>query len=173
MAFQDTKAIAVGARRTICDYLLTTYAALAVVVMPASQPATYACAVNFWRRMISGMRSIGNSLARAAKMRRTLPQGLATCGILFILVAFISRGDAALVDLVVRVRGAIEAQVIYTSVMLSAPTTAPAGARSMWLGYTGAGMHSVTDISLAVEGSVRAKSTLIVTANGTTRPKYR
>eukprot|EP00965_Chrysotila_dentata_P053352 1770515-Pleurochrysis_carterae.AAC.1 len=34
-------------------------------------------------------------------------------------------------------------------------------------------MHCVTDIALAVKGSVRANFTLIVTANGTTRPKYR
>eukprot|EP00965_Chrysotila_dentata_P061338 2032282-Pleurochrysis_carterae.AAC.1 len=43
----------------------------------------------------------------------------------------------------------------------------------MWLGDTGAGMHCVTDISMAVAGSVHANSTLIVTANGTTRPKHR
>eukprot|EP00965_Chrysotila_dentata_P079971 2637770-Pleurochrysis_carterae.AAC.1 len=43
----------------------------------------------------------------------------------------------------------------------------------MWLGDTGAGMHCVTDIDLAVKESVRTNSTLIVTANGTTRPKYR
>eukprot|EP00965_Chrysotila_dentata_P053158 1764040-Pleurochrysis_carterae.AAC.1 len=34
-------------------------------------------------------------------------------------------------------------------------------------------MHCVTDISMAVAGSVHANSTLIITANGTTRPKHR
>eukprot|EP00965_Chrysotila_dentata_P004466 145407-Pleurochrysis_carterae.AAC.1 len=43
----------------------------------------------------------------------------------------------------------------------------------MWLGDTGAGMHCVTDIRMTVAGSVHANNTLIITANGTTRPKYR
>eukprot|EP00965_Chrysotila_dentata_P090154 2975900-Pleurochrysis_carterae.AAC.1 len=43
----------------------------------------------------------------------------------------------------------------------------------MWLGDTGAGMHCVTNTALAVKGSLRPNSTIIVTANGTTTPKYR
>eukprot|EP00965_Chrysotila_dentata_P062702 2077819-Pleurochrysis_carterae.AAC.1 len=43
----------------------------------------------------------------------------------------------------------------------------------MWLGDTGARMHCVTDVALAVKGSMQNNSTLIVIANGTTRPKYR
>eukprot|EP00965_Chrysotila_dentata_P237405 6201891-Pleurochrysis_carterae.AAC.1 len=38
----------------------------------------------------------------------------------------------------------------------------------MWLGDTGAGMHCTTDTSLAVKGSLRTNTTVIVTANGTT-----
>eukprot|EP00965_Chrysotila_dentata_P049136 1629757-Pleurochrysis_carterae.AAC.1 len=34
-------------------------------------------------------------------------------------------------------------------------------------------MHCVTNTALAVKGSLRCNSTLIVTANGTTTPKYR
>eukprot|EP00965_Chrysotila_dentata_P248782 6208536-Pleurochrysis_carterae.AAC.1 len=43
----------------------------------------------------------------------------------------------------------------------------------MWLGDTGAGMHCVTNVSLAMKGSLRPNNTLIVTANGTTTSKYR
>eukprot|EP00965_Chrysotila_dentata_P083890 2768552-Pleurochrysis_carterae.AAC.1 len=34
-------------------------------------------------------------------------------------------------------------------------------------------MHCVTNVAMAVAGGVRTNNTLIVTANGTTRPKYR
>eukprot|EP00965_Chrysotila_dentata_P091466 3020505-Pleurochrysis_carterae.AAC.1 len=34
-------------------------------------------------------------------------------------------------------------------------------------------MHCITDTSLAVKGSLRTNTTVIVTANDTTRPKYR
>eukprot|EP00965_Chrysotila_dentata_P033021 1100186-Pleurochrysis_carterae.AAC.1 len=50
---------------------------------------------------------------------------------------------------------------------------AAASAKTMWFGDTGAGMHCVTHSSLAVKGSLRPNSALIVTANGTTTPKYR
>eukprot|EP00965_Chrysotila_dentata_P186025 6141849-Pleurochrysis_carterae.AAC.2 len=50
---------------------------------------------------------------------------------------------------------------------------AASGAKTMWLSDTGAGMHCVTNTALAVKGSLRHNSTLIVTANGTTTPKYR
>eukprot|EP00965_Chrysotila_dentata_P249641 6208997-Pleurochrysis_carterae.AAC.1 len=53
------------------------------------------------------------------------------------------------------------------------PTMAASGAKTMWLGETGAGMHCVTNISRAVKVILRPNSTLIVTANGTTTPKYR
>eukprot|EP00965_Chrysotila_dentata_P184007 6075742-Pleurochrysis_carterae.AAC.1 len=47
------------------------------------------------------------------------------------------------------------------------------GAKAMWLGDTGAGMHCITDTSLAVKGSLRTNTTVIGTANGTTTPRYR
>eukprot|EP00965_Chrysotila_dentata_P125947 4162811-Pleurochrysis_carterae.AAC.1 len=47
------------------------------------------------------------------------------------------------------------------------------GAKTMWLGDTGAGMHCATYTSLAVKGSLRTNTTVIVTANGKTTPKYR
>eukprot|EP00965_Chrysotila_dentata_P091606 3024507-Pleurochrysis_carterae.AAC.1 len=67
------------------------------------------------------------------------------------------------------------AQQAYSIAMQSLPAgvALSANAKSMWLGDTGAGMHCVTDVPMAVAGSVHANSTLIVTANGTTRPKYR
>eukprot|EP00965_Chrysotila_dentata_P004560 148314-Pleurochrysis_carterae.AAC.1 len=57
--------------------------------------------------------------------------------------------------------------------MLSMPAHAASGAKAMWLGDTGAGMHCVTSATLAVKGSLRTNSTLIMTANGTTTPKFR
>eukprot|EP00965_Chrysotila_dentata_P088977 2937435-Pleurochrysis_carterae.AAC.1 len=57
--------------------------------------------------------------------------------------------------------------------MQALPTMAAMDARTMWLGDTGAGMHCITDASLAVKGSLRTNTTVIVTANGTTTPKCR
>eukprot|EP00965_Chrysotila_dentata_P125470 4148331-Pleurochrysis_carterae.AAC.8 len=57
--------------------------------------------------------------------------------------------------------------------MQSKLAVAASGAKTMWLGDTGAGMHCVTNILLAVKGSLRPNSTLILTTNGTTTPKYR
>eukprot|EP00965_Chrysotila_dentata_P139107 4600166-Pleurochrysis_carterae.AAC.1 len=53
------------------------------------------------------------------------------------------------------------------------PAMAATGAKTMWLGDTAAGMHCVTKTALGVKGSLRHNSTLIVTVNGTTTPKYR
>eukprot|EP00965_Chrysotila_dentata_P095906 3169476-Pleurochrysis_carterae.AAC.1 len=76
-------------------------------------------------------------------------------------MAFITRGDAAFNDHFAHVRGETETQAIFTSIMQSMPTLAASGAKTMWLGDTGAGMHCATNISLAVEGSLRPNSTLI------------
>eukprot|EP00965_Chrysotila_dentata_P034569 1151193-Pleurochrysis_carterae.AAC.1 len=43
MASAEAKAIATGVRRAMCDYPLSTYAALASVILVASQPSTHAC----------------------------------------------------------------------------------------------------------------------------------
>eukprot|EP00965_Chrysotila_dentata_P216138 6189197-Pleurochrysis_carterae.AAC.1 len=48
-----------------------------------------------------------------------------------------------------------------------------AGSKATWIDDAFAGMHCVTDVSLAITGSVRTNNTIIVTANGTTKPKYR
>eukprot|EP00965_Chrysotila_dentata_P254088 6211755-Pleurochrysis_carterae.AAC.4 len=95
------------------------------------------------------------------------------CSLLFVITAFITRGDAAFNDHVAHLRGKAETQAIYASAMQAMPTMAAIGAESMWLGDTGAGMHCITDASLAVKGSLRTNTTVIVTANGTTTPKYR
>eukprot|EP00965_Chrysotila_dentata_P172437 5690216-Pleurochrysis_carterae.AAC.1 len=108
-----------------------------------------------------------------AELRHHMPHGLAMCSVLFILMALITRGDAVLNDRFANVRSEAEAQEIFTLVMLSTPAFAASGANTMGLGDTGAGMHCVTSKSLAVEGSLRPNSTIIVTANGTTAPKYR
>eukprot|EP00965_Chrysotila_dentata_P051354 1703154-Pleurochrysis_carterae.AAC.1 len=88
-------------------------------------------------------------------------------------MALITRGDVAFNDHFAHVRGKTEMQAIFTAVKQSMPAMAASGAKTMWLGDTGAGMHCVTNTVLAVKGSRRPNSTLIVTANGTTTPKYR
>eukprot|EP00965_Chrysotila_dentata_P130722 4321969-Pleurochrysis_carterae.AAC.1 len=55
-----------------------------------------------------GIRSIKNGLARTVETRRNLPPGVATCRLLFLVVAFLSYGDAALADRVANVRTAHE-----------------------------------------------------------------
>eukprot|EP00965_Chrysotila_dentata_P155762 5147412-Pleurochrysis_carterae.AAC.1 len=117
----------------------------------------------------------GQATARMAELRHHMPHRLAMlCSVLFILMALITRGDAVFNDCFANVRSEAEAQEIFTPVMLSTPAFAASGAKTMWLGDTGAaGMHCVTNKSLAVEGSLRPNSTIIVTANGTTTPKYR
>eukprot|EP00965_Chrysotila_dentata_P034021 1132884-Pleurochrysis_carterae.AAC.3 len=88
-------------------------------------------------------------------------------------MAFITRGDAAFNDRFANVRSEAEAQEIFAAVKLSMPAFAASGAKARWLGDTGAGMQCITSTSLAVKGSLRPNSTLIVTANGTTTPKFR
>eukprot|EP00965_Chrysotila_dentata_P001254 40872-Pleurochrysis_carterae.AAC.1 len=86
-------------------------------------------------------------------------------------MALITRGDAAFNDHFVHVRGEAETQAIFTLVLQSMPAMAASGAKTMWLGDTGAGMHCV--INTSREGEPMPQHTLIVTANGTTTPKYR
>eukprot|EP00965_Chrysotila_dentata_P160034 5284611-Pleurochrysis_carterae.AAC.1 len=66
-------------------------------------------------------------------------------------MALITRGDAAFNDRFANVQSEAEAQEIFTSVMLSMPAFAASGAKAMWLGNTGAGMHYITSTSLAVK----------------------
>eukprot|EP00965_Chrysotila_dentata_P057572 1909678-Pleurochrysis_carterae.AAC.1 len=87
-------------------------------------------------------------------------------------MAAISRGDAPFANRFANLRDATQAQAIHAAVMLSMPAMTAAGAES-WGHSSGAGMHCVTSASMAVAGTLRSNTTLIVTANGTTRPKHR
>eukprot|EP00965_Chrysotila_dentata_P200237 6179875-Pleurochrysis_carterae.AAC.1 len=55
--------------------------------------------------MREGAQAIGRSFARASEARRNLPHGLATCGVLLVLIAFINYGDAAFSNHIVRTKG--------------------------------------------------------------------
>eukprot|EP00965_Chrysotila_dentata_P115125 3806160-Pleurochrysis_carterae.AAC.4 len=79
-------------------------------------------------------------------------------------MAFISYDDAVFTDNFVRNRGASKSQSIYATAMQSMPSgSMPTCAKAMWLGGVGAEMHCFTDVAMAVKGSVRANTTLIVT----------
>eukprot|EP00965_Chrysotila_dentata_P132848 4392676-Pleurochrysis_carterae.AAC.1 len=173
MASAEAKAPATGARHAMCDYPLSTYATLASVISVASQPLTHACVARAFQQMMTRFSNIRNGLAPTMEARRNLPPGVATCGLLFLIVAFLSYGDAALADRVANVCTAYETQTAHTVIMQSMPATAPPCAKSMWQGDTGAGMHCVTSVFLAIAGSLRENTTMIVTANGTKRPKHR
>eukprot|EP00965_Chrysotila_dentata_P152374 5035854-Pleurochrysis_carterae.AAC.1 len=95
------------------------------------------------------------------------------CSILFVITALITRGDAAFNDHITHLRGKAEIQATCASAMQAMPTMGAMGAKTMRLGDTGAGMHCIADTSLALKGSLRTNTTIIVTANGTTTPKYR
>eukprot|EP00965_Chrysotila_dentata_P039081 1299627-Pleurochrysis_carterae.AAC.1 len=60
-------------------------------------------------------------------MRHHAPHGLVTCSILFVLMALVTRGDAAIDDHFAHVRGETETQAIFTSVMQSMPAMAASG----------------------------------------------
>eukprot|EP00965_Chrysotila_dentata_P094177 3113574-Pleurochrysis_carterae.AAC.1 len=129
---------------------------------------------NAWRSAIDGAYTLGKGLAHMAQMRRNIPHGVAACSVLLAIMALISYGDAAVADRFASVSDEQVAQQVYSTAMQSLPAgAAPINAKSKWLGDTGARMHCITDVRMAVAGSVHANSTLIVTANGTTRPKYR
>eukprot|EP00965_Chrysotila_dentata_P101711 3358061-Pleurochrysis_carterae.AAC.1 len=99
-----------------------------------------------------------------------MPHGLTLCSLLFVLVALITCGDAALNNHVVHVRGSAETRAIYTAVMQSMPAMATIGAKSMWLGDTRAGMHCITDAAIAVKGSLRPNTTLMSQPTAQLRP---
>eukprot|EP00965_Chrysotila_dentata_P251277 6209959-Pleurochrysis_carterae.AAC.1 len=123
---------------------------MAIVVITSSQPSTYARIGDAYLTSIKeGVSALRSGLARAAEMRHHAPHGLAMCSVLFVIMALVTRGDAAIDGHFVHVRGKTETQAIFTSVMQSMPTMAASGARTMWLGDTVAGMHCVTNVSLA------------------------
>eukprot|EP00965_Chrysotila_dentata_P001740 58311-Pleurochrysis_carterae.AAC.2 len=69
---------------------------MAVVVIMASQPSTYARISGAYHAVTDGLHALGRGLAHVAEVRRHLPHGFAMCSALFILMALITRGDAAL-----------------------------------------------------------------------------
>eukprot|EP00965_Chrysotila_dentata_P013703 453670-Pleurochrysis_carterae.AAC.1 len=79
----------------ICDHPLLSYTVIATVILLSAQPTTHACLANLWRTVWEGAQAIGRGIGRAAEARRSLPHGLATCGMLLVLMAFINYGDAA------------------------------------------------------------------------------
>eukprot|EP00965_Chrysotila_dentata_P130975 4329909-Pleurochrysis_carterae.AAC.1 len=69
---------------------------MAAVILLSSQSSTHTRATHLWHAVQDGIQAIGRRIARAAEARRNLPQGMATCGMLLALMAFINYGDAAL-----------------------------------------------------------------------------
>eukprot|EP00965_Chrysotila_dentata_P165345 5459653-Pleurochrysis_carterae.AAC.1 len=135
---------------------------MAMAVIISSQPSTHARIYGAYRAIQERLRAFKRVLARAAALRRNLPHGLTMCCILFVITALITRGDAAAFnDQIAHLRGKAETQAIYASAMQALPTMAAMGAKAMWLGDTGAGMHCITDTSLAVKGSLRTNTTVI------------
>eukprot|EP00965_Chrysotila_dentata_P222947 6193285-Pleurochrysis_carterae.AAC.1 len=67
---------------------------MAAVILLLSQLSTHTRVASLWYATRDAQ-AIGLSFARAAKTRRNLPHGLATCGVLLALMAFINYGDAA------------------------------------------------------------------------------
>eukprot|EP00965_Chrysotila_dentata_P136849 4525882-Pleurochrysis_carterae.AAC.1 len=130
-------------------YPLTTYFVMADVVITSSQPSTHACIYNAYRAACNRIQAIRRGLARALELRRKLPRGLTMCSLLFVLVALITYGDEAINDDFAHLHGEAETQAVYTSVLLSSPAMAAANAKTRWLGDTGAGMHCITNSSLA------------------------
>eukprot|EP00965_Chrysotila_dentata_P150614 4975695-Pleurochrysis_carterae.AAC.1 len=64
-----------------------------------------------------------------AQMRRNIPNGVATCSVLLIVMALISYGDAAIADRFVSVSNERAAQLVYSTAMQSMPANAaPANA---------------------------------------------
>eukprot|EP00965_Chrysotila_dentata_P160347 5294636-Pleurochrysis_carterae.AAC.2 len=145
---------------------------MSLIVTTSSQPSTHARLADAWRRLVNGLHSIGRHIIRATEVRRYLAHGVTACSILLLLLAAVSYGDASTpADRFANLRDDAETQNIYATIMQSMPRTvlSVASAKAMWLGDTGAGMHCVTDTSLAIPGSIRTNSTVLVTANGTTK----
>eukprot|EP00965_Chrysotila_dentata_P065117 2158427-Pleurochrysis_carterae.AAC.1 len=111
---------------------------MAIVVITSSQPSTYARIGDAYHTFRKGASTLISGLARAAEMQHHAPDGLVMCSILFVLMALVTRGDAAIDDHFAHVRGEAETQAIFTSVMQSMPAMAASRARTMWLGDTGA-----------------------------------
>eukprot|EP00965_Chrysotila_dentata_P039392 1309743-Pleurochrysis_carterae.AAC.1 len=77
---------------------------MAMIVITASQPSTDVRINGAYRAVKDSLRALGRGLARAAEVRRHLPHGFTMCSALFILMALITRGDAAFNDHFAHVR---------------------------------------------------------------------
>eukprot|EP00965_Chrysotila_dentata_P175657 5798800-Pleurochrysis_carterae.AAC.1 len=98
MVSAEANALATGARRAMCDYPLSTYATQASVILVASQISTHACVARAWHQVRARLSNSRNGLTRAKEARLNLAPSVATCGLLFLVVAFLSYGDTALAD---------------------------------------------------------------------------
>eukprot|EP00965_Chrysotila_dentata_P031504 1050465-Pleurochrysis_carterae.AAC.5 len=94
-----------------------------VIAAGARLRAPHARIATLWCAMRNGAHVLGCSLTRAAEVRSNLPYGLATCGVLLVLMAFINHGDSAFTKQLVRSQGAHETQANYSTVMQSMPST--------------------------------------------------
>eukprot|EP00965_Chrysotila_dentata_P028811 957831-Pleurochrysis_carterae.AAC.1 len=64
-------------------YPLTTYLAMALVVIVSSQPSTHARIYDAYRATVETLSAFKRGIARAAALRRNLPHGLTMCSLLF------------------------------------------------------------------------------------------
>eukprot|EP00965_Chrysotila_dentata_P011999 394019-Pleurochrysis_carterae.AAC.1 len=91
-------------RRLMKEYFLTSYVIMAIVVITSSQPSTHGRIGDAYHTIRKGVNTLRSGLARAAEMRHHAPHGLAMCSILFVLMALVTRGDAAIDDHFAHVR---------------------------------------------------------------------
>eukprot|EP00965_Chrysotila_dentata_P088927 2935676-Pleurochrysis_carterae.AAC.2 len=96
---------------------------MAATVITFSQLSTYARIHGMLRAVTDNLNALKQGVARAVNLRRNMPHscGLTLCSLLFVLVALIIYGDAALNNHVVHLRSSAETRTIYTTVMQSVP----------------------------------------------------
>eukprot|EP00965_Chrysotila_dentata_P137329 4542294-Pleurochrysis_carterae.AAC.1 len=69
---------------------------MAIVAITSSQPSTYGRIGDACHTIKEGVSALRSGLARAAEMRHHAPHGLAMCSVLFVIMALVTRGDAAI-----------------------------------------------------------------------------
>eukprot|EP00965_Chrysotila_dentata_P031862 1062448-Pleurochrysis_carterae.AAC.1 len=74
--YTKTSAHADEARRFMRAYPLTTYLAMALVVIVSSQPSTHARIHDTYRAALETLSAFKRGAARVAALRRNLPHGL-------------------------------------------------------------------------------------------------
>eukprot|EP00965_Chrysotila_dentata_P130573 4316914-Pleurochrysis_carterae.AAC.1 len=102
-----------------------------MAVIVSSQPSTHDRVYGAYRAIQERFRAFERGLVRAVELRRNLPHGLTMCSILFVITAFITRGDAALNDHIAHLRGEAGTKAIYASAMQAMPTMGAVGAKAM------------------------------------------